>query len=275
MKNKKVKIISAIVVGCLIIVGVVTWYIIFQRPHNIAVKEYKDVVNVIETKNIELDEAITKLQNLIDSGEKPLDDSIIETSKEAIKNAGVSKILVESMPKKTEDIIAKTNELNKPIDYTEVLTQLNDTYVAFDTSIKQYKQFIMPSEDFIIQRLQTIDEVREVKAVTEDNDPNGKLNKPGGYTATIYFESSNVNQANVYGTDLIDKGTEAGGAIEVYANEEDAIKRNDYLAAFDGGMLASGSHKIIGTVLIRTSDNLTASQQKDLEEKIINALGAL
>lgn len=275
MKNKKVKIISAIVVGCLIIVGVVTWYIIFQRPHNIAVKEYKEVVNIIETKNIELDEAITKLQNLIDSGEKPLDDSIIETSKEAIKNAGVSKILVEAMPKKTEDIIAKTNELNKPIDYTEVLTQLNDTYVAFDTSIKQYKQFIMPSEDFIIQRLQTIDEVREVKAVTEDNDPNGKLNKPGGYTATIYFESSNVNQANVYGTDLIDKGTEAGGAIEVYANEEDAIKRNDYLAAFDGGMLASGSHKIIGTVLIRTSDNLTASQQKDLEEKIINALGAL
>ena len=142
-------------------------------------------------------------------------------------------------------------------------------------SIKQYNQFIAPTEDFVIQRLQTIDEVKDVRAVTEDNDPNGNLNKPGGYTATVYFESSNVNQANVYGTDLIDKGTDAGGAIEVYANEEDANKRNDYLATFDGGIFSSGSHKVVGTVLIRTSDELTATKQKALEEKVISALAVL
>ena len=51
-----------------------------------------------------------------------------------------------------------------------------------------------------------------------------------------------------------------------------AIKRKDYLSAFDGGVLASGSHTVIGTVLVRTSNELTASQQKDLEAKIIAAL---
>ena len=44
------------------------------------------------------------------------------------------------------------------------------------------------------------------------------------------------------------------------------------MSAFDGGVLASGSHTVIGTVLVRTSNELTASQQKDLEAKIIAAL---
>lgn len=275
MKNKKVIIITSAIVVLLVIVGVIMWYVNIQIPHNNAVKDYNAAVKIINEKNAELDEAIAKLESLIDSGEKTLDDAIIDKAKEVVKNAGASKILVDKMPPKTEDIIKITTELRQPIDYSDVLKQLNDTYIAFDTSIIQYKQFIVPTEEFVIQRLQTIDEVKDVSAVTENNDPNGKLNKPGGYTATVYFESSNVNQSNVYGTDLIDKGTDAGGAIEVYANEEDAIKRNDYLASFDGGIFASGSHKVVGTVLIRTSDELTASKQKVLEEKIITALAEL
>lgn len=276
MKNKKnIIIVVSIIVTLLIIVGAVLCYVNIIKPYNIAVKEYNDAVIVVNEKNAELDKSIVKLQELIDSGEKPLDDTIIETSKEVLKNAGVSKVIIGEMPKKTNDIISKTEDLRKPIDYTDILQKLSDTYIAFDTSIKQYKQFIVPTEEFVIQRLQTIDEIKDVRAVTEDNDPNGNLNKAGGYTATVYFESSNVNQSNVYGKDLIDKGTDAGGAIEVYANEEDAIKRNDYLASFDGGILASGSHKVVGTVLIRTSNELTASNQKALEEKIINALATL
>lgn len=275
MKNKKFIIITSAIVALLVIVGIVLWYVNIQMPYNNAVKDYSAAVKIIDEKNAELDKAIEKVQTLIDSGEKTLDDTIVDKAKEVVKNAGVSKILVDEMPKKTDDIIKKTTELRKPIDYSSVLKQLNDTYIAFDTSINQYKQFIAPTEEFVIQRLQTIDEVKDVRAVTEDNDPNGKLNKPGGYTATVYFESSNVNQSNVYGTDLIDKGTDAGGAIEVYANEEDATKRNDYLASFDGGIFASGSHRVVGTVLIRTSDELTASKQKALEEKVINALAEL
>lgn len=275
MKNKKVVIITSAIVALLVIVGIVLWYVNIQMPYNNAVKDYSAAVKIINEKNAEIDEAIAKLQILIDSGEKTLDDTIIDKAKEVVKTADVSKILIDKMPKKTEDIITKTTELRQPIDYSDILKQLNDTYISFDTSIKQYKQFITPTEEFVIQRLQTIDEVKDVRAVTEDNDPNGNLNKPGGYTATVYFESSNVNQSNVYGTDLIDKGTDAGGAIEVYANEKDAIKRNDYLASFDGGVFASGSHKVVGTVLIRTSDELTASKQKALEEKVINALAEL
>ena len=275
MKNKKLVIISTVVVALIVaIIGVVLWYVNIKKPHDIAVQEYQAVVTSIEEKNLELDNAIIKLQELIDSGEKPLDDSLIDSSKDTIKTIGASKILVSEMPKKTEEIIATTTSLTIP-DYTEELEQLEDSYTALDTSINQYKQFINPTEEFVIQRLQTIDEVQDVRAVTEDHDPNGQLNKPGGYTATVYFESSNVNQANVYGGDLIEKGTEAGGGIEVYANEDDANKRNEYLAIYDGGVLSPGSHRVVGTVVIRTSNLLTASQQKELEEKMITAMAAL
>lgn len=52
----------------------------------------------------------------------------------------------------------------------------------------------------------------------------------------------------------------------------DAEKRNDYLASFDGGILSSGSHSVLGTCVIRTSTYLKASQQQALEQALIDAL---
>jgi hypothetical protein len=91
----------------------------------------------------------------------------------------------------------------------------------------------------------------------------------GGYTSTTYFSTPFVNQADIYGETLINKGTDAGGAVEVYTTVEDANKRDSYLAFFDGsGMFASGLHVVFGTMVIRTSDELTATQQKELTEQI-------
>ena len=275
MKSKKQKIICGVICGIIVVASIVSWLVFYQIPHSKAVKDYKSVVSVIDNKNAELDTAIEKLQGLIDANEKVIDTTVVDKAKDVCKRAGAEKLVLEKMPSKTEDIIIKTNELSTPPDYTAILKELEDTYTAYDTSIQQYKQLTNPSEDFVIQRLKTVDEITDVRAVTEDNDPNGKLNKPGGYTATVYFESKNVNQSNVYGNDLIDKGTDAGGAVEVYVNEEDAKKREEYLATFDGGIFASGSHRVVGTCLIRTSDELSASKQNALEEKVINALAGI
>lgn len=57
-----------------------------------------------------------------------------------------------------------------------------------------------------------------------------------------------------------------------YAPHQEAEKRNTYLSAFDGGILDPGSHYVYGTVVIRTSRHLTASQQTALTEKIYNKL---
>lgn len=274
MKNKKIFLILAIVI-LVIITGGCIGYFTYLKPHNAAIKNYNVAVEVVNGKNAELAGEIQKLQALIDSSDKPLDETLIDTSKEMIKTSESQKVVVNKMPSKTDDIIAETEKISNPIDYSEITAKLKETYTALGTSQKQYKQFIKPSGEFVLQRISTIDEVAIAAPVTEDNDPNGNLNKPGGYTAIIYFESKNVDQSEVFGDDVIDKGTSAGGAIEVYANEDDANTRNEYLAGFDESILSSGSHKVVGTVVIRTSSKLGASKQKALEEKIIATLAKL
>ncbi len=127
-----------------------------------------------------------------------------------------------------------------------------------------------PSAEEVKNAISVIDSVTAIGIVTEENDPNGHLGKQGGYTGCIYFVDSNA--PDIEGTDAIEKGTNGGGCIEIYANSSDANKRNDYLAALDGGVLASGSHSVLGTLVIRTSNELTASKQKALEQAIIDVL---
>ena len=280
MKKKTKLIIVAVVVVIAVIAGSLGAYFGYFKPHKEAVEAYNVVVSDIQEKTDQLDGEIKKLQELVDNEDKPLDETTIDAAKEALKNAGASKIVIGEMPKATKDILSRTKELSTPVDYSDELTSLSTAYTNLENSKKQYKQVVNPSEEFVMQRILTVDDVADARAVTEDQDPNGNLHKAGGCTSTIYFESKTVNQSDVYVSGeyadvLIDKGTDAGGAIEVYENVEDAEKRRDYLATYDGTIFANGTHTVIGTVLVRASNELTATQQKELEQKVIDALTRL
>lgn len=149
---------------------------------------------------------------------------------------------------------------------------MSEKHKAYVIDAKRYQLVNVPTEAYVIQCLQSIPEITGISAVTEETDPMDNLNKPGWYVAHLYFTSSLIDQSEVYGDSIIDKGTEAGGSIEVYTCTEDAINREKYLAGFDGSVLASSSHTVIGTCVVRTSDELTATQQKDLEAELIAAL---
>lgn len=242
------------------------------------VKTAKEAMNNeilrIEGQIEELQLEIENAEALVATDEVPLDSSVIPALEDAISEAKTVGFEAPSIPGGIDEIVSKTEEL-KSVDYASDMRALQDAEKAVNDSIEQMKLVTNPSEAFVIERLQGIEGVGEISAVTEDNDPNGNLGKEGGYTATVYFTSPLVDQGLVVGDSVIEKGTQGGGAIEVYANVEDANKRNEYLASFDGGILASGSHTVVGTVLVRTSDELTASQQDRLEVSIIEALTRL
>ena len=133
---------------------------------------------------------------------------------------------------------------------------------------------IVPTKDYVIERLSTISDIAKIAAVTVDNDPNGQLGKKGQYIEQIYFSSPLVNPeyAGNLDLDVIDAGTACGGSVEVYRTIADAEERDRHLAYYDGTDSSSGSHKAIGTLVIRTSSSLPLVDQKKLEEEIINAL---
>lgn len=159
-------------------------------------------------------------------------------------------------------------------DVTKYLSESASDSLNADPSLssKQLEQVTNPSEKFILKRLSDVSHITDMEAVTEGNDPNGNLNKAGGYTSCVYFSTDLLDQSEIYGNSVIDKGTDGGGSVEVYPTARDAYTRNEYLSVFDSSsVLNSGSHTVLGTIVIRTSRNLTASQQKQLEQEIYDS----
>lgn len=236
-----------------------------------AIDKYEAAKIIAKEKNTVLDAEISDAEAVIAEGKKALDDTLIPALETVISEAKAKKASIPEMPSTSDEINSVTDKLSA-INYDEMIEKLHAQQDALETSIKQYSLVDAPSEAYIIQCLGKIPNIVDISAVTEDNDPNGMLNKAGGYTAQVFFTSDLVNQGSVYGSTVIEKGTDGGGSLEVYANVQDAEERNGYLATFDGTIFASGSHTVIGTVLVRTSDELTASQQKELEANIIAEL---
>lgn len=271
--EKKKTLLGLIAAIAIIVIGICVWYFQVKKPHDLAEAKFNAAVKEVEAKNTELTSAMNDAQKILDKKEAVYDNTTKEAFITALSDAKAAQRKIPDLPKKAADINAETKKLSEPLDYSSVINAISEKQTAYQNSVLQMKQITNPNEDFVIQRLKGIPNISGYQAVTEDHDPNGNLNKQGGYTSTVYFSTPLIEQSSVYGNDIVDKGTECGGAIEVYASEEDAEKRDSYLASFDGaGMLNSGSHKVLGTIVIRTSTKLTATQQNEFTNNITNKL---
>lgn len=129
------------------------------------------------------------------------------------------------------------------------------------------------TEEYIISCLNKINEIDEIEPLTKEDDTYDRLGKKGYYISQIFFSSIHLDQGEIYGNDLISKGTDAGGCVEIYANTDDAKNRNDYLSNFDNNtLLNSGSHICYETLVIRTSKELSKDQQAKLEQEILDTI---
>jgi len=265
--------------------------------------EYNQAVEQITKVNKDIEDEINKAQTAIDKGETPFDEKTLTTLKDSMGKADKVKASVpEKLPEykemkvdeeaKTDDIkamIEKAEEDMEAMEKCEVpetpaipdaskeIKTLSADLKAYEDSIQSLKQVTAPSDDFIKSRLKTIKTITAIDAVTEDHDPNGQLNKQGGYIGCTYFADKRIDRSELYIEDgkdnVIDIGTEGGGAIEVFNTKEEAEVRDSYLGGFDGmGSMSSGSHHVIGTIIIRTSTQFKASEQNKLTEDITKAL---
>ena len=266
----KKRIITTAVVLALA-TGGAGYYFLSYAPHQTAISHFEKSVDTLNENNKAIEKQIADTEKIIKEKAEPLEAKTLEDLKTAVKEAKNSIRKAPKMESDTQKIEDQAKEIAKPVDYSETQKNITKKLTAYQNSVKQLAQITNPKDSFVEERLKEIDTIQEIQHVTESNDANGLLNKQGGYTASIYFSDKQVTEP-VEGVDLVDKGTEAGGCIEVYKTKEEAEKRNTYLSAFDGGILNPGSHYVYGTIVIRTSQHLTASQQKVLTEKIYNKL---
>ncbi|MGJ0235872.1 EbhA [Streptococcus pyogenes] len=269
--KKKNTIITALII-LLVAVGGLGYYFLSYVPHQEAVINFNKAVKTIQTKNKALKSDIAKAEKLVKSNQQPLDTKTLDSLKATVATAKSGLRKIPRVADKTKAINKQTKMLNQPIDYSKATQSLADSSSAYTNSVRQLNQITSPSQAFIEERLKEIPTITGIQSVTEANDPNGNLNKQGGYIASVYFTDNQVTET-VDGNDIIAKGSDGGGNVEVYKTAKEAESRNTYISAFDGqGMLNPGSHYVYGTLVIRTSRYLTASQQTALTNAIYNKL---
>jgi len=99
-----------------------------------------------------------------------------------------------------------------------------------------------------------------VVTITEDNDPNDKIGRPGGYVsaATLYDR----------GTTCSELGSECGATVEVWPDQASAKARSTFIQdALRGanGVLGEEYHYQDGPVLLRVTGRLKPSVAKTYE----------
>ena len=140
---------------------------------------------------------------------------------------------------------------------------------VMEQTIQIVQQIKNPDAAWVISRLGAVDEINAIQVVTTDNDPNGLHGIEGGYAACIYFTCDAVGPETVPGDDPVAKGTDGGGALEIYSTLSDAEARCEYLSEFDHTILYTGSYGLIGTMVVRTSYRFTGEEQYQLTNKIV------
>lgn len=200
---------------------------------------------------------------------KAMDESV-DTANELLEKD------VEPFDAETETALEKavktSEDAKDDAAYKKVKKDIDKAIKAYQDSIKQQKQVTEPEEKFLVERAKTVKSVTAVEAATEKTDANTLMNKKGGYYAYVAMKSSLIEDYGE-GESPVEAGTEGGAVIEAFHTVKDAEARDAYLSGFDGaGMLSPGSHRVVGTLVIRTSDELSASDQKKLENRIVDAL---
>lgn len=271
-KRRMNKKLLAGIVALVVLIGGGTAYFVAIKPHQDAVANLEKVTKPLQVKNVAYSKVISKAKRAVKTKKQPLDAETRTKLQTAIKTSEKELVKIPKTPSATNDIKALTKKLSVNVDYSTSQKTLTTNLAAFQKSVVKAKLVTNPTANYVIGKMKNVATVSGAQAVTESNDPNGNLNKAGGYTAAVYFIDSQVTEA-VDGADAIAKGTDGGGSIEVYKTVADANKRQTYLTAFDGsGMLNPGSHVVVGTCIVRTSLNLTASQQTALTKQITDAL---
>lgn len=243
---------------------------------------YDKEVERIKSEEEKLDKTIEDAQNYISKGYTPLDENKISTLEEAIKEAKKSKKEIPNCPNEVDKINETVKNDLSLIEYKTITENIQTKEKELKDSVKQFKQLSNPTSDFVLDRLKDVTLITGMSAITEQTDPYGDLNKEKSYSGMVYFTSSLVDQNQVYideydsyGDIYVDKGTDGGGCVEIFTTVEDAKRRNEYLRSFDGTILSGGKHVVVGTLVVRTSNLLTATQQSKLETAVIDALSKL
>jgi hypothetical protein len=126
------------------------------------------------------------------------------------------------------------------------------------------------SADEVLQGLKDKDmPIGESISYTAKNDPNDLLGRPNQYTSKVNFKDTRLKSDSL----ADDLDVQEGGSIEVFENENDAIRRKEYVESIGKGFSPFAEYTYReGTVLLRLSHRLLPKQAAEYENALKDIL---
>ena len=210
-------------------------------------------------------------------------NSVLEKFKQKSNKTEVANI--EGMDVNASEVEELNTDWRSIVDYvqkqatTKIIDEGREYMITESTNLKDamliMDQITCPSENWVVDRLKKVNQITDMQAVDKNNNPDGLLGKKGGYKACVYFAIDTFDSSDIPGKDIVAKGVDVGGSVEVYETLEDAKARCDYLAQFEDTILYSGSYALVGTMVIRTTYILSSDKQNELTNEIVKAFTAM
>lgn len=239
--NKRNKSLLLLIISLVLVSGIVISSGIYLKQFHKETQKYNEIVSLYNKAANEYNRLLplTSVENIMGFYDSLPTLPNVDDEFHSMLNSLLHGNTLRKIASDISTVQALTENINRDIDIVEQITA--------------------PEASWVLSRVEHLDGITDAAMVSESNDPNQMLNKEGGYSGCIYFSLSSIQ--NAVGADAIEKGTDGGGAIEIYQTLEDAQKRCEYLSQYDGTLLYSGSYAIIGTMVIRVSYELDANEQ--------------
>ena len=121
-----------------------------------------------------------------------------------------------------------------------------------------------PAADAVVAQLKASGiPIGQTVALTAETDPNKLLGRPGQYTSKATFADTRLPATAAPSLD-------AGGSVETFASQADAVARFDYLKRVTAGNGALAEYDYMhGQALLRLSHMLTPDQAIAYEQQFV------
>lgn len=123
-----------------IVVAVTAWCLQVRDDRDAAVAAFNAASLALHDQNITLDKAMADLADAIDAGEVICDESLLRDARNCLANAQSAKQPEPTLPRRTADILAATDQMFPTVDYNDILQKLTYYQTALEACIAQEQQ---------------------------------------------------------------------------------------------------------------------------------------
>lgn len=214
-------------------------YSLVANKYNLELLEYKEVIKRVDVSYI------PRFQNVLDTLVIP-NNRIVSICKEILNG-------------------------NNPIKIRNDINLINNEIEKINENIAIINKITNPKVEDVVKSLRKVKNISNIEVVSDEDKKSDLFFYNGMFNDCAYFTSNLVNDV-IQGQTTIEKGTDAGGCVEIYDTVEKAHERFDYLMGFDNTIYYSGQFIPVGTMIVRTSYLLSDEENDKLVNEIINAL---